>query len=357
MPNRATLAAAGSRKTQELVEHCAALPDDRRVLLVTFTRANQAELVGRLSCQARNHLEIKVLGWYAFLIRDFARPFLPFHFAGERVRGFNFEGRPNRYATGKARFLDANGQLYASELGRLARELMDSSGGALTYRLESIYDELLIDEVQDLSGYDWDILDVLLNSRLDVWMVGDLRQSVISTNPRGQRNRQYAYADAIDWFRERQEGGVLEIHERPDTWRCRPEIAAFSDSIFEEASGFSATISRNQGETGHDGVFLVRTEHLEEYIGRFQPQILRHDITFGKQFEPNILNFGASKGLQFERVLILPTDGISNFVRSGAQLAPTTACKLYVAVTRAAQSVAILLDEPRQSRLPTWRPE
>ena len=91
-----------------------------------------------------------MLGWFTFLLRHFAKPFLPFKFQSTRVKGFNFDGRPHMLAKGIARFLDSNGAAYACELGRLAHELVDESGGALLHRLSCIYDEILIDEVQDL---------------------------------------------------------------------------------------------------------------------------------------------------------------------------------------------------------------
>jgi hypothetical protein len=47
---------------------------------------------------------------------------LPFKFPGERVGGFNFEGRPSIYANGKQRFMDGSNKIYACELGRRARE-------------------------------------------------------------------------------------------------------------------------------------------------------------------------------------------------------------------------------------------
>lgn len=82
--------------------------------------------------------------------------------------------------------MDGSNQIYACELGRLARELMAATP-ALIRRLECLYDEILIDEVQDLSGYDWEIVLELLKSRIDVRMVGDVRQAVLSTNPRGRK--------------------------------------------------------------------------------------------------------------------------------------------------------------------------
>ncbi|MHC8400983.1 hypothetical protein ACYZTX_16340 [Pseudomonas sp. MDT1-17] len=64
MPNHLTLAVAGGRKTQGLVDHCRALPTDRRVLVVTFTQTNQQELINRLGSQAGDRHNLDVLGWY-----------------------------------------------------------------------------------------------------------------------------------------------------------------------------------------------------------------------------------------------------------------------------------------------------
>ena len=80
MTKRVTLAVAGSRKTQSIVEHCAALPRERRVLVLTYTQKNQLELQERLARYAGDHLNIEVLGWFTFLLRHFAKPFLPFKF-------------------------------------------------------------------------------------------------------------------------------------------------------------------------------------------------------------------------------------------------------------------------------------
>jgi superfamily I DNA/RNA helicase len=259
-------------------------------------------------------------------------------------------------ATGLSRFLDSNGAAYACELGRLAHELVAASKGALLHRLECIYDEILIDEVQDLSSHDWEIVDVLLGSSLDVRMVGDIRQSVLATNPHSSKNKQYAYAKAINWFLEREVRGVLVIDEITTSWRCRPEIAAFSDSIFDSHWSFPKTESANQRVTGHDGVFLLHRENVDAYLARYRPQCLRDRANSGKTLNLDYMNFGVSKGTSYERVLIVPTGGITEFIRSGKHLKPISAARLYVAVTRAEQSVAIVIDDPGKSTLPYWDP-
>ena len=63
-----------------------------------------------------------------------------------------------------------------------------------------------------------------------------------------------------------------------------------------------------------------------------------------KDFAP-VMNFGESKGLSFERVLIYPTTPIEKWLKDNSRdLAPTSRSKLYVAITRAEQSVAFVYD-------------
>lgn len=355
MVNQLTLAVAGSRKTQGIVEYCSCLPKSQRALVVTYTKTNQEELLHRLSKYAGDQLSVEVLGWYTFLLRHFARPFLPFKHPGKRVLGFNFDGRPALMAKGISRFLDSSGSVYACELGRLAHELISDSKGALIHRLECLYDEILIDEVQDLSSHDWEIIDVLLLSSISIRMVGDIRQSVLSTNPRSTKNKQYAYAEVIEWFRERQIKGLLDIIESSTTWRCHSNIAAFSDTIFDSCWEFPETYSMNEVQTEHDGVFLVPKKYVAEYIARYRPQCLRDSVKSGKEFSFDFMNFKISKGSTFERVLIIPTAGIVNFIQKGEYLKPGPAASFYVAVTRAKQSVAIVIDNPGSSTLPCWQ--
>ncbi|MBT2305166.1 UvrD-helicase domain-containing protein [Variovorax paradoxus] len=357
MGNQLTLAVAGSRKTQGIVEHCASLPRDRRVLVLTYTQANQAELRSRIQHYAGDHHNIEVMGWFTFLLGHFAKPFLPFKFAGQRVHGFNFDGRPHIKAGGKRRFMDANGAVYACELGRLAHELVAGSKGALLRRLECIYEEIMIDEVQDLSAHDWEIVDILLRSSIDLRMVGDIRQSVLATNPRSRKNTKYSYTGAVAWFRGRAAKGLLEIKDSVTTWRCHPLIAAFSDSIFDPSWEFPATESKNETNTGHDGVHLVASKHVDAYVGLYQPQCLRHSVSSAKSFSLDFLNFKVAKGMTYERVLIVPTAPIAEFIAAGTYLEAISASSFYVAVTRAKQSVALVLDNPGASVLPVWQPE
>ena len=57
------------------------------------------------------------------------------------------------------------------------------------------------------------------------------------------------------------------------------------------------------------------------------------------------MNFGESKGCSFNRVLIYPTTPIKEWVKNhNSELTPTSRSRLYVAITRARQSVAFVYD-------------
>lgn len=354
--NYLTLAVAGARKTQGLVEHCKALAVDRKVLLITFTQTNQVELRERVRRHIGDRPSLEVSGWFSFLLRHFVKPFVPFAFPGLRCKGFNYKGEPHRNAWGRDRFFDSGDSAYAKEIARLAYELIDKSGGALIHRLECLYDEILIDEVQDLSGYDLHILEALFGTRIEIRLVGDVRQAVLSTNPRGQMNKAFAYSKSHEWFKKQQKARRLEISYSSVTWRCCQTIATFSDTIFDASWEFPGTISKNDLATAHDGVFLVEKTHVLEYVKTFQPRCLRNSISSGKEFDLDYMNFGVSKGQTFNRVLIYPTGPIGKFISKGEYLVPLSAADFYVAITRAEQSVAIVLDKPGTSQIPYWHP-
>lgn len=89
---------------------------------------------------------------------------------------------------------------------------------------------------------------------------------------------------------------------------------------------------------------------------RFRPQCLRVNVRSGTAFDLNYINFKVAKGATYERVLIIATGPIATFVQRGKSLDPGPAATFYVAVTRAQQSVAIVLDRPGQSLIPYWEP-
>ena len=102
---------------------------------------------------------------------------------------------------------------------------------------------------------------------------------------------------------------------------------------------------------------LFRSEDLvPQYIARFQPKVLRHNKR-AKAYCCEALNFGQSKGLEFDRVLIVPTGPIKKYLSNGSLGAiEKSRDKLHVAVTRAWHSVAFVFDEDSPVVLNRWEP-
>lgn len=354
--NRLTLAVAGGRKTQSVVDDCLDAPKGSKILALTYTQNNQQELVSRLAPHRPLEAHVEVQGWFSFLLGHWVRPYLPARFPGRRLHGLNFDGDPGWFAKGEEKFLDDEGRAYKRHLAQLALEVNQASSGAVLDRLSRIYDVIYIDEVQDLNGYDLEVLEALMASPIDLTLVGDVRQALILTNVQDPKKKQFKGVNIKKWFEGHARRGNLEILHNSITWRSNQIIADFADSIFDDSWGFGKTVSQNTVATGHDGVFAVSPEHVSEYVARYNPLCLRYNVTCVKSLDLPFINITVAKGLGVERVLIGPTSGMIDFLRKGKRLGETPSCSLYVAVTRARASVVFVVDNPSRLGLPVWIP-
>lgn len=354
--NRLTLAVAGGRKTQSIIEECSCADAHRRILVLTYTQANQQEVRDRLARLGPLACAVDVQGWFSFLMAHWIRPYLPLRFMDKRLRGLNFDGDPGQYATGESRFLDSEDRAYRRHLAHLAFDVNEAAGGASIDRLGRLYDTIYVDEVQDLNGYDLEVLEALILSAIELRLVGDIRQAILLTNVKDPKNKQYKGAKIKDWFAKQATAGRLLIEYRCTTWRSSQLIAELADSAFDATWGFPATVSKNMGTTGHDGVFAVATRDAMEYFAIFAPLCLRHNRAVGNEVDLPYINFGIAKGMDSERVLIWPTQGMVDFLRKGKAMKTSSSCTFYVAVTRARASVAFIRDDPAVLGLPVWTP-
>ncbi|GAB1596835.1 UvrD-helicase domain-containing protein [Lysobacter claricitrinus] len=352
MSNTAILACAGSRKTETVIDH--ALSTKERSLILTFTAENQKQIVHRI----RERMgvvppNVVVMGWFAFLINECAKPYQraltgqPF-----KIAGLNFKGRRARYTpkTSLHFYLDSESRLYRDETADFVVQLNQASAGAVKRRLEAIYDRILIDEVQDLTGYDLDVLDMLLASRICVTLVGDPRQHTFSTNL-NRRHAKFSGVGMLDWLKARR--SICSIEERSESYRCNQAICDFADALYP---ALPRTTSRNYECTGHDGVFGVGADRVAEYVKKWSPVVLRHDRNSDTAGLP-ALNFGVSKGSTFDRVLIFPTAPILTYLAKRDPSRLKSPEKLYVAVTRARFSVAFVvtpISRAAMISLPVW---
>jgi superfamily I DNA/RNA helicase len=338
--NLAVLAAAGSRKTQHIVDSVLADPS-KHVLVTTYTTENLNQLVDRLGAgTGLLPKHVTVMSWFTFLLNQCARPYQSTVLGDVgMMRGLNFRAEQRRYVPktdAKRYYLDVNRDMYRDAVAAFAVEANLLSGGKVVNRLTEIYDHIYIDEVQDLAGYDLDILDSLLKSPMAVTMVGDPRQATFATN-NSSKNRKFKGSGIALWVKARK--AMCEIQDRVESYRCNQAICDFADGLFPD---LPRTISKNTELTGHDGIFPIAPADVADYVERYQPVVLRWDKrtnTLGLV----AMNFGQSKGSTFDRVLIFPTQPMIKYYREGDPEKAGDRFKLYVAVTRARYSVAFVV--------------
>lgn len=359
MNHRLIHACAGSGKTQSIIDHCHVDTAPKRRLIITLTTSGQDELESRLQQgTATSVWRPEVTGWYAFLLSHIVRPYIQRVFDNLRVTGFLFDCGDLRQAlrykkkSDPSRYFSPTGMAYRDTLEELSVLVMRHVDGLVENRLSLIYDEIVIDEVQDISRIGLDVIARLLQQNsFRCFLVGDSRQSLLDSSLSSSRNKNADRQNLLAWYRNLETTTQLRIEEKTETFRFNQAIADFSDTIFPNNLGFSSTQSLMTTYSGHDGVFLVASEDLDTYVERFKPVVLRDSKKSWKD-RTNLfpINFGLSKGRTFERVAILATEPIANFCLSGDALKGKSACSFYVGVTRAKYSVAIVIKKPR-SRL------
>lgn len=354
--NRVIIACAGSGKTTRLVTE--ALDNrDRRIAIVTYTNNNAREIGDRfneLNSGVPRHVD--VMTWFGFLLRECARPYQRSKYAEERIEGIKFVNSQSTRGIAEAnvgRYYFAGGSLvYSDKISRFVAECEEKSSKGVTARLGQIYTDLFIDEFQDLAGWDLEVVKMILQSGIRVMLVGDPRQHIYTTNP-SPKNKQYLGIKIVTLVKEWMNDGMCSVECMGETHRCHGAICDFSNALWPEMDAI--TPLRNC-PTDHDGVFLVGENSVEEYIRRFNPQVLRYDKR-ARTYGCEALNFGLSKGLEFERVLIVPTNPIKKYLENGNLThIDKSRDKLYVAVTRAFHSVAFIHDGPSVAVSNRWAP-
>lgn len=351
--NTVVIAAAGSRKTTYLVEEALKYPD-KRILILTYTIFNLGQIrryfIDRIGFIPGN---ITVQSWYSFLLQDCVRPYQNVVYDKKRISNIFFvEGRSSSYVpkTNIDRYFFSHGdRIYTDKISDFACMCNDKSGGLVIRRLEEIYEYIFIDEVQDLAGYDFDLLELLFESSITVMAVGDNRQATYFTNC-SPKNKKFKGKDIIVLFQDWESRGMCNIDEKNHCYRCNQHICDIADGLYPDMQG---TESKNLGQTGHDGVYTIASKDLRQYLEKYNPTIL---IYSKKTKTGNLpaLNFGVSKGQSFDRVIIYPIGPINDYLKTGdsCKLNSKTRALLYVAITRARYSVAFVYDD--ECWLPKW---
>ena len=337
----AVVAAAGSHKTEYIVNQALAY-SDRRVLLTTYTLNNLACIQQRIY-QKVGHLpaHITLMSWYGFLMHHWCRPYQRAILGAPGViRGVDFKSQRPRWvgeANARQYFCTPAGHLYKDRVADFAVKVNAAADGAAVRRLQELYEEVYIDEVQDLAYYDLGILEGLLHSGMHVIAVGDLRQHTYATN-QNTKDKKYRGASIADWLSNYSD--VCDIEYRTTSYRCNQEICDFADALYPN---LPATTSANLDVVTPSGILMIKKADLPAHISAHNPIVLRHDMRT-RTFGVPAINFGAAKGMTAEHVVIFTTGDIRRYLetKNPEVLKGVTRSKLYVAITRARHSVAFV---------------
>ena len=354
--NKIIIASAGSGKTTLLVNEALSRPD-KRIAILTYTNNNIIEIKKKF-CEKQSGIpkEVDVMTWFSFLLRECTRPYQRSVYPKRRVKTIKFtDARSDRYAKydDTERYYFWNGdEIYSDKISRFVIDCEKNSKDLVTKRLADIYDEIFIDEFQDLSGYDLDLLKIFLKSGIRMMIVGDPRQYIYATN-HSAKNKQYRGMGVLKLIYKWEASNLCQIETKARNYRCNQKICDFANKLFPDMENMK---SLNSTTTEHDGIFVVSEDKVKKYFNHYKPVVLRYDRT-ANTYGYTAQNFGKAKGLEFDRVLIIPHGPIKKYLQQGdVKDVEKSLEKLYVAVTRAKHSVAFLYDGKCSVDCIKWQP-
>lgn len=350
---RIVKAAAGTGKTTLLIGEAVKNYQEGKVLYLTYTNANlnsmKSDLMESVGIIPKN---IKCKTWTDFLLNECARPYRKV-MGGPEIKGVNFclLGEIPRLkgitAANWRYYYDSQGRLYYERLAQFCHAILVASGGVIIDRLEKIYSTILIDEVQDMGGYDLKIIEAIYQSNLNLVVVGDHRQATYSTNSSSYLGR-YSGVNIFSFFTEVLRHDNLESLDV--CHRCPQIVCDLANTLYSDLNMRSAK-SFVQEDIG---TYLVSMDNVSKFIEQYKPTLLYYNVSSLKKFITKLngdikfesITFGKSKGLSFENVLILPTKEMENHVIKGKhKMSDTVIAQFYVAITRSKNNVGIISEK------------
>ncbi|MDR2426141.1 MAG: UvrD-helicase domain-containing protein [Endomicrobium sp.] len=345
--NRFIFAAAGTGKTTQIVSQALSIPE-KEILMTTYTIENTNNIIDEI-IRKNGYIppNITILSWFSFLLTDLIRPYQTFLYDKERISEMVFSNKISNLYTNKTDvdkyyFRRNSSAIYSDKMSAFAYECNKIGDNASVKRLAKRYHYIFIDETQDLSGWDLEVMEDILNSDINVVMVGDSRQTTYKTH---QTRKNLAYVDIYTWFEYLVKRNLGKLVVMDKSYRCKQEICDLADSLYPN---LPKTTSLNSDTVEHCGLFYIATSDLATYYQKYKkPLILVYDRTsHSKAGGLPTINFGKAKGLTTHRSIIIPNGPIAKFLKTGehSHIAKSID-KFYVAITRAKYSVAFVTDD------------
>lgn len=355
MSNKLILAGAGTGKTTYIVEE--AIKEKKRILITTYTikcrdeiKHKIIDILGYIPCN------IIVQTWFSFLLDHGILPYKK-DLAINKINGICFvEGKSGvKYKTKQGipvyygekdfdkYYFDNNCRIYTDKISKLVIKINEASNGLVFKRIGLIFDKIYIDEVQDLVGYDLDIIKRMAENTKNLLIVGDPRQNVYNTHCDSKYDK---YSNGqIDKFiinECKTIGFEIDKTSLNTCRRCHKDIVEFLNDFYPEYERLNKIDISTKDE---QGVFVIRTSDVEKYLEKYNPIQLRYSKRTKIIDKYNVDNYRNSKGATYDRTLIYPTNDFKEYLKSNKVISSlSTKNAIYVALSRAINSVAIIYD-------------
>jgi len=354
------IAAAGSGKTTYLVNN--ALNKKEQILILTYTISNENVIKKKIielnSCMPTN---VTVQTWFSFLLQHGVKPYqgsLNEELFNKDIKGLllvnsdkNGQAKRRKKPSEEKEFIKhyftKDFKIYSDKISKFVFKSNKESNNAIIDRLGCIYKCIYIDEVQDLAGYDLDLLKSLFKSPIEVILVGDPRQVTYLTHHERRHNK---YKNGgIEEFIKNKIGKKLSCaidkSSLKQSHRCCQIICELATLLYPNQPVTESCSCCNK-DNEHVGIFLIERSKVENYLDAYNIIQLRYNKNTIVSIKAQIMNFGESKGETFDRVLIYPTKDMAKWLKDrNRDLCEETRAKFYVALTRARYSVGIVVND------------
>jgi DNA helicase-2/ATP-dependent DNA helicase PcrA len=367
--NRLFIAAAGSGKTTLIVNEVLANKGEK-ILITTFTLANEQSIRQKLIKANKGFmpLNVTIQTWFSFLIEHGVRPY---RFWDKRVSGMQIVSTASGFRYNNSRndqpvywgekdfykyYFNSAMNVYSDKLSKLVHRCNEQSNGYVIKRLEKIYSHIYIDEVQDMAGWDLELIKLFLKSQISLTMVGDPRQTVYLTH-HDRKNQKYSYGKIKEYIQTECAKTQCQVDDTTlgHSHRNSADICALSSELFPS---YSPCDSKLENTTSHTGINFVREKDAPKYYELFRPLQLRLRSDVETYVDAHSMTFGESKGLESEHVLLYPTNDMLKWLcGQKVNFKDKTRAQLYVALTRAFFSVGIAVDndfDKMVDGMPIW---
>lgn len=349
--NKIIMACAGSGKTWGICQDAINTPHGaKKVLMVSFTNKGVESLRNEYEKQNYGVVDhhIRIHSWYQFLLKDLIKPYQSFFLEDINIiRSFDFSNMYGARDFSKRNtlpyFLNKSGDVKANKASEFAVYLNEKSNEAIINRLEEIYSCIYIDELQDLTGRDIELLELLLKSSIRVYCVGDYKQSTLKTH-NAKANKKKSGENIFSYLETLKDSHNLQIIKNNRSKRFIQDIADFANLVYPA----DPITSVKEDSIEYMGVYQISKKDIDDYIRCFQPQVLIYDKRTSTSGYGS-LNFGVSKGMTIDRSVIFPNGPLKKFLKDPTKPL-NTPHKYFVGVTRSKYSLVFVVDKLIENR-------